>query len=180
MAHQVLFRSVLVAVLVASMAFAATLPPIVYTAEPTSPNTLTITGLNFSPFGNDPTVTLGGITLVLDNYSNAYILAVLPSNIVPGTTVDRIITASARAGWAPGPSRSGWALGSPRASRAHRTDRPERRHRTCRAARDTGSGRVSMGGSLEQYHDIQRWRRGELQRLQLCQPGGQQCGEPTE
>jgi hypothetical protein len=94
MAKQVLFRSVLVAVLVASMAFAATLPPIVYTAEPTSSNTLTITGLNFSPFGDDPTVTLGGTTLVLNNYSNSYILAVLPTNIVPGTTYDLIITAS--------------------------------------------------------------------------------------
>ncbi len=72
MNHHVLFRSALIAIFITGLAVAATMPPFIYTATVNTAGTqITITGLNFSPFGGNPLVTLGSTTLVLVTYSNS-------------------------------------------------------------------------------------------------------------
>jgi hypothetical protein len=94
MIHQTIFRSLCVGAFATSIAFAATLPPIIYTVAVNSANTqMAITGSNFAPFGGNPQVQLGGGSfLVLVSYSNTNILADLPSGLILGETYNVIVT----------------------------------------------------------------------------------------
>ena len=86
MARIGLHRWILLTAPVASTAFAAQLPPIIYDAFiNTQTNQITANGLNFAPFGGNPQVFFGGTSMVLVSYSNSFIDAILPKNLGPGT-----------------------------------------------------------------------------------------------
>ena len=53
---------------------------------------ITITGKNFSPFGNNPIVTFGIATLGLQRYGNASIVATLPGGLIRGESYGLEVT----------------------------------------------------------------------------------------